>query len=395
MDDATQKRYEELRALRALTGDASREPDYAAEAAQRPPATGDATQKLAHEAWDAREATLFHDAPDEAKAFIAADRAGFLAGFEAAQRGDDERVAAQQPPLSRRYVEVAREQLVASREVLEKVEQAIVAAVDGPNLTIDGRAAVQGVLNALAGTPAALEAVQRPFPVDGAPMGGHPSEVVRGTVQPVTPDLNERQQALLADNPEFRAQTFSLVVEPSETGSVVFDADGRFISVDDLIASQRPPVSQGPARVQVMPPAPETARRFFEAYCPVCATHEGMFEPGDERVQQKADEHNALHLSTPLPGPVSPEQREAMIEFLGGGHDYSGVIDIPMLADAILARFSLPVLDVEKVAAFLRDEEHYERVHFGGSFEDEFRPAKAATALVAAIENGELTKEGA
>lgn len=60
------------------------------------------------------------------------------------------------------------------------------ASDDAPNARIDFAA----------GFRAALDAVQRPFPVDGAPMGGHPSEVVRGAVQPVTPDLREALIAL-------------------------------------------------------------------------------------------------------------------------------------------------------------------------------------------------------
>ena len=51
----------------------------------------------------------------------------------------------------------------------------------------------------------------------------------------------------------------------------------------------------GPARIQLCPPSPETSRRYFEVYCPVCKVHECLFGAGDPRLLQRQDEHNAGH----------------------------------------------------------------------------------------------------
>ena len=58
----------------------------------------------------------------------------------------------------------------------------------------------------------------------------------------------------------------------------------------------------GPCRVVALPEAMDTNRRYFEAYCPICTTHEGLFEIEDSRVHAIKNDHNAMHWTTPLPG---------------------------------------------------------------------------------------------
>lgn len=80
--------------------------------------------------------------------------------------------------------------------------------------------------------------------------------------------------------------------------------DGESFSALDRVPS-------GPAQIVIAPPIPETDRRYFEVYCPVCTTHEGVARHEDaEMLIQKRDEHNALHLATPLPGPATFAQLE-------------------------------------------------------------------------------------
>lgn len=115
------------------------------------------------------------------------------------------------------------------------------------------------------------------------------------------------------------------------------------------------------------------------------------------------------HTATIRP-PVSPEQREAMRAVVGEQLTRAGLdLDGPpfadggetqwpvalelrdRMADAILARFSLPALDVEEVARVIQIAANSSEDRSPGQTRAEWY----AAALVAALRAGELTREEA
>lgn len=49
----------------------------------------------------------------------------------------------------------------------------------------------------------------------------------------------------------------------------------------------------GPAFIDIMPPSPETSKRWWTMYCRECGIEEGMADSADdERLIARLDEHN-------------------------------------------------------------------------------------------------------
>ena len=62
------------------------------------------------------------------------------------------------------------------------------------------------------------------------------------------------------------------------------------------LAAVHPTEPSGPAVIRKMPPSPETARRHWEMYCPLCGIEECTADAPDEpRVVARRDEHNRGH----------------------------------------------------------------------------------------------------
>lgn len=61
------------------------------------------------------------------------------------------------------------------------------------------------------------------------------------------------------------------------------------------------PDPEGPAIIRKMRPSPETNRRYWEVWCPVCTTEEGMFAEDDPRLAESRNQHNNLYHSKPDP----------------------------------------------------------------------------------------------
>lgn len=241
-----------------------------------------------------------------------------------------------------------REQRDAALQTIERAQQSLLAAVDGPGMTIDAKAAIQGILDVFASAPSA----QRP-------------------------PVSENVRDLVDDLRESAAQSYD---ELSQATIDVLNRAADYIS--------RPPVSPEalptPEAVATdamtglalgAPVDPEFAHELIAAA--IEADRERRLPPVSPEVREEiaavlfdADEHHD--------GTEAAFQNEA--HTIGGGHNRAVA---RAQADAILARFSFPsqpVYDEEKIARWLA-----ERVWMPGP--------NIAAALVAALRGGELTRE--
>jgi len=122
-------------------------------------------------------------------------------------------------------------------------------------------------------------------------------------------------------------------------------------------AWQRTQQAVGPARIVQMPPSPETNARYWEVHCPVCTTHECMFDGDDPRLVERRDEHNRRHAEQPLPGSPTADtedDREALAvlisEYIDGTDDCSDLPKTRGLADKILSRFRRRTVEPSEAA---------------------------------------------
>lgn len=74
----------------------------------------------------------------------------------------------------------------------------------------------------------------------------------------------------------------------------------------------------GPAFIAIMPPSPETSKRWYSMYCHECGTEEMMADaPGDARLMAHREEHNRRHVLRG-DGEPSDEQVRAVVREVYG-----------------------------------------------------------------------------
>lgn len=74
--------------------------------------------------------------------------------------------------------------------------------------------------------------------------------------------------------------------------------------------------AEGPAFIAMMPPSPETSKRWYSMYCRACGVEEMMADTADDpSLVARRDEHNLEGHSAPQ-GEASEAQIDAMQEIL-------------------------------------------------------------------------------
>lgn len=72
------------------------------------------------------------------------------------------------------------------------------------------------------------------------------------------------------------------------------------------------PSAEGPAFIAIMPPSPETSKRWYSMYCRVCGVEEMMADTADDpRLLDRRDEHNRERHAEPQ-GEPSDAQVDAV-----------------------------------------------------------------------------------
>lgn len=80
------------------------------------------------------------------------------------------------------------------------------------------------------------------------------------------------------------------------------------------------PSVEGPAFIAIMPPSPETSKRWYSMYCLVCGVEEMMADTADDpRLLDRRDEHNRERHAEPQGEPSDAQEAVRRLKESGVG----------------------------------------------------------------------------